>query len=179
MHTKIRPVHQSDWDQIISIFQAAIASGNSTFETSAPTWEEWDESHLKNPRLAIASACDEIEKCTVLGWAVLSPFSKRAVYAGVAEVSIYLDPSAQGLGLGEQLLSDLIIQSEAAGIWTLQAGIFPENTASLRLHQKLGFRAVGLRERIGKMAGHWRDTLLLERRSPLFNGDRSEWLNTE
>jgi L-amino acid N-acyltransferase YncA len=168
MHSKIRPVVESDWDQIKSIFLAAIGSGNSTFETSAPTWEEWDANHLKNPRLVIASACDEIDKCTVLGWAVLSPFSKRAVYAGVAEVSIYMDPSAQGLGLGEQLLGDLIVQSEAAGIWTLQAGIFPENTASLRLHQKLGFRAIGLRERIGKMDGQWRDSLLLERRSPLF-----------
>jgi phosphinothricin acetyltransferase len=168
MHTRIRPFSESDWEQVRTIFQAAIASGNSTFETSAPSFDEWDAAHLKNPRLVAASACDEPDPCAVMGWAVLSPYSKRDAYTGVAEVSIYLDPSAQGRGLGERLLADLILQSEATGIWTLQAGIFPENTASLRLHQKLGFRVIGLRERIGKVDGHWRDTLLLERRSPLF-----------
>jgi phosphinothricin acetyltransferase len=167
MHTKIRPFSETDWEQARKIFEAAIASGNSTFETSAPTYQEWDAAHLENPRLVIASACEETEPRSVLGWAVLSRYSERKVYAGVAEVSIYLDPCAQGRGLGEQLLADLIVQSEAAGIWTLQAGIFPENSASLRLHQKLGFRIIGLRERIGKMDGRWRDTLLLERRSPL------------
>lgn len=168
MHTRIRSFSESDWGQVKEIFQAAISSGNSTFETSVPSYEEWDSSHLKEPRLVVASACDEVDPNTVLGWAVLKPYSHREVYSGVAEVSIYMDPSAQGRGLGEQLLADLIIRSESAGFWTLQAGIFPENTASLRLHQKLGFRVIGVRERIGKMEGRWRDSLLLERRSPLF-----------
>jgi phosphinothricin acetyltransferase len=147
------------WPDVKRIYEEGIATGHATFQTGAPTWEEWDGSHLNHSRLV---ALDEGK---LVGWAALTPVSGRCVYAGVAEVSVYIAASARGRGVGKRLLSDLIEESEAKDLWTLQAGIFPENQASLRLHRSLGFRIVGIREKIGKMNGQWRDTALLERRS--------------
>ena len=149
----------SDWERVREIYEEGIATGNATFQHSAPTWDEWDRSHLAHSRL-VAKDGDKI-----LGWATLTPVSGRCVYAGVAEVSIYVSDKARGKGLGKQLLQKLIEESEANGIWTLQAGIFPENTPSIKLHVACGFRILGKRERIGKMNGVWRDNLVLERRS--------------
>jgi L-amino acid N-acyltransferase YncA len=155
---KISELLPEHWSQVRDIYEQGIASANATFQTTAPEWEEWDKSHVKSCRLVA------IEDKVLKGWAALSPVSARAVYAGVAEVSIYIHADAQGKGIGSLLLKELIAKSEQQ-FWTLQAGIFPENTASIRLHEKLGFRLVGRRERIGKMNGIWRDTVLLERRS--------------
>lgn len=148
----------NDWEQVRSIYLEGIATGNATFETDAPSWESWNESHSKTCRLV---AKGEKE---VLGWAALSPVSGRCVYAGVADISIYISQTSKGQGIGTALLRSIINLSEKEGFWTLQAGIFPENTASLNLHKKAGFREVGIRERIGKMNGVWRDVVLLERR---------------
>src|SRR5262249_6866455 len=149
----------SDWEQVRSIYLEGIREGNSTFETEAPEWEVWDEAHLQSPRL-VMRASDK-----VIGWAALSPVSKRRVYRGVAEVTVYVTESARGQGVGRALLERLIEESEQAGIWTLQASIFPENLASIELHLKCGFRELGRRERIAKLHGVWRDTILFERRS--------------
>ena len=148
-----------DWDQVRSIYLEGVREGNSTFETEAPSWEAWDEAHLARPRLVMRAA-DQ-----VLGWAALSPVSKRQVYSGVAEVTIYVTQAARGKGIGRALLEALIEASERAGMWTLQASIFPENVASIELHLKCGFREVGNRERIAMLNGVWRDTILFERRS--------------
>ena len=148
-----------DWPAVRAIYLEGIATGNATFEGTAPEWERWDGGHVKCCRLVARMGGD------VVGWAALSPISSRAVYAGVAEVSVYVGAGARGSGIGMALLSRLIEESEAEGIWTLQAGIFPENRASVELHQKAGFRIVGTRERIGRMDGRWRDVLLMERRS--------------
>jgi L-amino acid N-acyltransferase YncA len=153
---KISPLQEIHWPQVKSIYEQGIKSGNATFQTTAPTWEEWDRGHVKTCRI-IAIDND------IVGWAALRPISARAVYAGVAEVSIYV--KNEGQGIGSLLLKTLITESEQHGFWTLQAGIFPENTASIRLHEKHGFRLVGRRERIGQMNGVWRDTILMERRS--------------
>jgi L-amino acid N-acyltransferase YncA len=161
MHVEIRQMTKADWDKVSSIYLDGIATGEATFEISVPSWEKWDASHLSFARLVIVSAQDGLVK----GWAALSPVSTRPVYNGVAEVSVYVAGEARGLGLGTALLERLIKESEQNGIWTLQAGIFPENQASIVLHQSLGFRLVGTRERIGKLNGIWRDTVLLERRS--------------
>ena len=150
---------KEDWNQVREIYQEGILTGNATFQKEPPTWEEWDKGHIWECR--IVARLDG----HVLGWAALSPFSSRCVYAGVAELSIYVGQSSTGKGIGSKLLNTLIVESEQNGYWTLQAGIFPENTASLKLHSKFGFREVGRRERIGKMDGVWRDTILLERRS--------------
>lgn len=150
-----------DWPAVSRIFSQGIATGNATFETEVPEWEEWDVAHLPDCRLII------LLENNLLGWAALSPISSRCVYGGVAEVSIYIDENFQGMGLGKKLLNELIHQSESSGIWTLQAGIFPENNASILLHQSCGFRIVGRRERIGQMKGTWRDVILLERRSKI------------
>jgi phosphinothricin acetyltransferase len=150
-----------DWEQVRSIYLEGVREGNSTFETEAPSWEAWDEAHHKSPRLVMRAGNQ------VLGWAALSPVSKRRVYSGVAEVSVYVTESARGKGIGRALLEALIENSEQAGIWTLQASIFPENEASIELHLKCGFREVGRRERIAKLKGVWRDTILFERRSKL------------
>lgn len=147
-----------DWEQVRLIYSQGILSGNATFETSLPSWEQWDAAHREEPRLS-ARCGDE-----VLGWAALSPVSSRKVYAGVAEVSIYIRAEARGRKVGSALLAALIARSEEAGIWTLQATIFPENQASLALHQKFDFRVVGRRERIAQLNGVWHDTILLERR---------------
>ena len=148
-----------DWDAVRAIYLEGIASGNSTFEQSAPDWQVWDQGHLPCCRL-VARIGDE-----VLGWTALSPVSSRRVYAGVAEFSIYVAERARGLGIGRALLKALIEASEQEGIWTLQSGIFPENTASLKLCRRCGFRVLGTRERIGSMDGRWRDVVLIERRS--------------
>lgn len=155
----IQDLKSKHWDQVKKIYLDGIATGNATFQMEAPMWEEWDESHTENCRL-IATIDDQ-----VVGWSALSPVSGRCVYAGVAEVSIYVHSHHKGNGIGHSLLQALIKTSEENGYWTLQAGIFPENTASLALHKKNGFREVGIRERIGKMNGIWRDVVLLERRS--------------
>jgi phosphinothricin acetyltransferase len=149
----------SDWEAVRAIYVEGLRTGHSTFETEAPSWEKWDDGHLQTPRLVARSA----DKVT--GWAALSPVSKRHVYRGVAEVTVYVAEEARGQGIGRGLLEELIAASERNGIWTLQASIFPENTASVALHKQCGFREVGRRERIGMLAGVWRDTLLFERRS--------------
>ncbi len=149
----------ADWDQVRAIYLEGIATGNATFETEAPTWEQWDAAHLAGGRLAGRSGD------TILGWAALSPVSRRQVYAGVAEVSVYVGDQHRGQGVGKALLQALIVESERMGIWTLQGGTFPENVASLRLQAVCGFRVVGRRERVGCLHGIWRDTVLTERRS--------------
>ena len=149
-----------DWPQVRATYLEGIATGHATFESEAPNWEAWDQGHLAHPRLVA------VDGDTVVGWAALSPISRRAVYAGVAEVSVYVGTAHRGKGIGRALLQELIVSSEAHGVWTLQAGIFPENAASVALHQACGFRVVGRRERLGRMHGVWRDVLLLERRSP-------------
>ncbi|SCY45521.1 phosphinothricin acetyltransferase [Flavobacterium anhuiense] len=156
---EIRKLLAEDWDQVKLIYQKGIDTGNATFQTSAPSWEDWDQSHLASCRIAMQ------EDSKVIGWAALTPVSSRCVYAGVAEVSVYVDPAHSGKGIGLNLLNELVRQSEAEGIWTLQAGIFPENAASLSIHEKAGFKILGTREKIGKQNGIWRDTILLERRS--------------
>jgi phosphinothricin acetyltransferase len=159
MSFRIEPMQPADWDAVRAIYRAGIATGNATFETDAPDWVIWDEKHLKECRL-VARQAEQI-----LGWAALSPVSSRCVYAGVAEVSVYVGAAARGQGVGKALLARLVEEAERSGLWTLQAGIFPENTASIALHKACGFREVGYRERIGQMNGVWRDTVLLERRS--------------
>ena len=158
MEFTIRPLLPADWPAVRAIYLEGIATGNATFETAAPEWERWNAAHLPHCRLVAAAPA------TVLGFAALSPVSTRQVYAGVAEVSVYVAARARGAGVGRALLGELIRTSEAAGIWTLQACIFPENSVSLRLHQTAGFRIIGTRERIGRLAGRWRDVMLLERR---------------
>ena len=154
----IEQMRVNDWEQVREIYLEGIRSGNSTFETDAPSWEKWNDSHLEIARLVMRD--DE----TVIGWAALSPVSKRDVYRGVAEVTVYVTESARGKGIGRALLEALIAESEKNGIWTLQASIFPENTASVELHLRCGFREVGRRERIAMLRGVWRDTILFERR---------------
>jgi phosphinothricin acetyltransferase len=154
----------TDWPAVRSIYEEGIATGHATFETAAPDWPEWDARHLPHSRL-VARADG-----AVLGWAALSPVSSRCVYRGVAEVSIYVAARARGQGVGRALLAALIADSEQQGIWTLQAGIFPENLPSIALHRSAGFRTVGVRERIGCLGGTWRDTVLLERRSTVVGG---------
>lgn len=152
-------MRSQDWDTVHAIYLEGIATRNATFEQSAPGWQAWDRGHLPCCRL-VARIGDE-----VLGWTALGPVSSRRVYAGVAEFSIYVAERARGRGIGTALLKALIEASEREGNWTLQSGIFPENTASLRLCQRCGFRIVGTRERIGSMDERWRDVVLLERRS--------------
>ena len=147
------------WEAVKNIYKEGIDTGQATFQSSLPTWEEWDTAHEKSCRLVA------IENGEVLGWAALTPVSGRCVYAGVGEVSVYVKASARGKGIGRMLLQALVTRSEANGFWTLQAGIFPENKGSIAIHEKAGFRIIGTREKIGKMNGWWRDTVLLERRS--------------
>jgi phosphinothricin acetyltransferase len=161
MRASIQPLSPSDWPVVRDIYAEGIATGHATFERDVPEWEAWNAAHIDRCRL-IARVEEDIA-----GWAALTPVSGRCVYAGVAEVSVYIAAAVRRLGVGTALLAALIEASEASGIWTLQAGIFPENTASVTLFTKAGFRVVGRRERIGQMEGRWRDTLLLERRSAL------------
>jgi len=155
----IEALTEADWPEVRRIYEEGIATGQATFETEVPGWERWDAGHLPQPRLVAR------RRGRVLGWAALSPVSPRPVYAGVAEVSVYVGAAHRGEGLGRALLEELIRASEKEGVWTLQAGVFPENEASLALHRACGFRVVGRRERIGRLRGEWRDVLLLERRS--------------
>ena len=147
-----------DWEEVAAIFAEGIATGDATFEPAPPSWEEWDAAHSDVRVVA------EVDR-RIAGWCALSPVSSRCCYRGVAEESVYVASWAQGRGIGRVLLDEVIARSEAAGIWTLQAGIFPENKASLRLHLGCGFRLVGVRERLGERDGVWRDVLVLERRS--------------
>ena len=155
----IEPLKPEHWPAVRSIYLEGIATGQATFEQDAPEWERWDANHHAHSRLVA------IDDGGVSGWAALSPVSARHVYRGVAEVTIYIAERARGRGVGRALMSALIESSEAAGVWTLQSSIFPENEASIRLHRSAGFRVVGERKRIGYLAGAWRTTVLMERRS--------------
>jgi len=171
MSVMISEMTEADWTAVAAVYQEGIDTGNATFLASPPaTWEDWCSGKV-NPCSIVAG-----EKGRMLGWAALSPVSNRCYYAGVAEVSLYVAPEAQGRGVGSLLLRELICKSETFGIWTLQAGIFPENHASLHVHRKHGFRDVGIREKLGRMEfgplkGRWRDVILLERRSTLTGTD--------
>ena len=155
---QMRPV---DWAQVMVIYLEGIATGQATFEVDAPSWEAWDAAHLRFARLVARDGRK------ISGWAALSPISRRQAYAGVAEVSVYVAANDRNAGVGRALLEALITESEKNGIWMLQAVVFPENAATIALHLRCGFREVGRRERIGKLNGEWRDTILLERRSLL------------
>jgi phosphinothricin acetyltransferase len=148
-----------DWADVALVYRQGLDTGDASFETEVPPFEEWDRDHLALPRLVARAGG------WLVGWAALSPASGRCVYGGVAEDSVYVDPAASGRGVGTALLSELVAQAEQAGIWTIQAGIFPENRVSIALHQRCGFRVVGVRERLGQQNGRWRDVVLLERRS--------------
>jgi L-amino acid N-acyltransferase YncA len=152
---ELRDLRPDDWPEVARIFGEGIRTGNATFETEVPSWEDWDGTHLSAPRLV----------GEVVGWAALSPVSDRCCYAGVAEGSVYVAEADRGRGVGTSLLRELVERAEQAGIWTIQTGIFPENAASVALHERCGFRVVGMRERLGQVDGSWRDVLLLERRS--------------
>jgi phosphinothricin acetyltransferase len=154
----VRDLLPLDWEEVAAIYREGIATGVASFETEPPSWEAWDAAHRD---IRVVAELDG----RVAGWCALSPTSERRCYRGVAEESVYVASWAQGRGVGRALLEEVIARSEDAGIWTLQAGIFPENKASLRLHLGCGFRLVGVRERLGEANGEWRDVLLLERRS--------------
>jgi phosphinothricin acetyltransferase len=157
--TRIRALLPTDWERVRTIYEEGIASGDATFEPESPAWEEWDAKHIRSCRLVAEKGG------RVLGWAALWPVSDRCVYGGVAEASVYVAMEAQGKGIGTRLLEELVRASEREGFWTLQAGIFPENESSVRIHEKCGFRTIGFRERLGRMGDVWRDVLLMERRS--------------
>lgn len=165
MSVVIDKMSAEDWEQVRTVYLEGIATGHATFESQAPTWEEWDARHLPYSRLV--ARADEVIK----GWAALSAVSSRFVYAGVAEISVYVGASHRGEGIGKALLEALVSESERNGVWSLQAGIFPENSHSITMHKQCGFREVGRRERIGKMRGVWRDVVLLERRSDVVGVD--------
>ena len=156
---EIRPLAEEDWPAVEAIYAEGIATGQATFETAPPSWEEFDASRLRDHRLVA------VEDGEVVGWAALSPTSSRECYAGVVEHSVYVAESVRGRGVGRALMEALIAGADAAGLWTIQTSIFPENGASVALHERVGFRVVGRRYRIAKLNGVWRDTLLLERRS--------------
>jgi L-amino acid N-acyltransferase YncA len=156
---EIKAMESDHWDEVRRIYEEGLATGNATFQMSAPEWVEWNKSHIQKCRLIA------LDNGKIFGWAALSPVSDRCVYGGVAEVSVYVSNSARGKGIGKELLRNLIENSESNQFWTLQAGIFPENKASIKIHEENGFRIIGTREKIGKMNGIWRDTLILERRS--------------
>ncbi|HZM80625.1 MAG TPA: GNAT family N-acetyltransferase [Candidatus Limnocylindrales bacterium] len=166
----IRAMTPSDADAVLRIYQQGIDTGEATFETRAPSWEEFDARRLPGHRLVAVDPDD-----AVVGWVAVSPYSSRPVYAGVVEHGVYVDPDARGKGVGTTLMRALIGSTEAAGVWTIQAGVFPENKSSISLHRSVGFREVGFRERIACHYGRWRDVVLLERRSPVAgNGNRTE-----
>ena len=156
---EIKELIKDDFPELIEIYQQGLATNIATFQNDQPAWEEWNKGHLPNCRIGI------FENNIMLGWAALTPVSGRCVYAGVAELSIYIAAESRGKGIGILLMRELIDQSEAHGIWTLQSGIFAENKISIKLHEKCGFRTVGYREKIGQKNGIWKDTVLMERRS--------------
>ena len=156
----LRPEH---WPGVVRVFEDGIATKNATFETEAPTWDAWHSSHLPGHRFVALRGGE------VVGWAAVSPVSDRCCYGGVVENSVYVAEAARGEGVGQRLLEALIASTEAAGIWTIEAGMFPENEGSVRLHERVGFEVVGRRKRLGKLDGVWRDVLLLERRSESVN----------
>jgi len=157
---EIRELRAEDWPAVEAIYADGIATGDATFETRTPSWDEFDVGRLPGHRLVA------VEDGRVLGWAALSPTSARECYAGVVEHSVYVDREHRGRGVGHRLMEALVAAADAAGMWTIQTSVFPENAASLALHERLGFRVVGRRERIARRDGVWRDTVLLERRSP-------------
>jgi L-amino acid N-acyltransferase YncA len=157
---EIRELTAEDWPAVEAIYADGIATGDATFETRTPSWEEFDAGRLHGHRFVA------VEDGRVVGWAALSPTSARACYAGVVEHSVYVDREHRGQGVGRRLMESLVADADAAGLWTIQTSVFPENAASLALHERLGFRVVGRRERIARHDGVWRDTILLERRSP-------------
>jgi L-amino acid N-acyltransferase YncA len=163
MVVDIRPMTRDDWPAVEAIYNEGIATGGATFETAPPTWQEFDAGRLRDHRLVA------VKNSEVLGWAALAPTSRRECYAGVVEHSVYVTEAARGRGIGRALMEALIASADDAGLWTIQTSIFPENAASVALHERVGFRVVGRRERIAKLDGVWRDTLLLERRSPRVN----------
>ena len=156
---ELRDLRPRDWPEVAAIYEAGILGRNATFETEVPTWEEWDARHLRAHRLVA------LEDERVVGWAALSPVSTRRCYRGVAENSVYVAAHRRGRGIGRLLLDALVRQADRGGIWTIQTSIFPENRASIVLHVACGFRVVGVRERIARLDGVWRDTVLVERRS--------------
>jgi phosphinothricin acetyltransferase len=155
----VREMQQADSQNVLEIYRMGLETRNATFETTVPSWKEWDSKHLPHSRFVF----EEYGK--VNGWAALTPFSAREVYRGVAEVSVYVASGFRGKKIGSGLMEQIIISSELNGIWTLVSSVFPENEATLKLHSKFGFRIIGRRERIAKLEGKWRDTILLERRS--------------
>ncbi|GIF23596.1 phosphinothricin acetyltransferase [Actinoplanes tereljensis] len=160
----IRPMEAADADAVLAIYQAGLDSGHASFEHTAPSWPAFDAGKLPGHRFVAVDDAD-----AVVGWVAASAVSARAVYAGVVEHSVYVDPATQGRGVGRALLDVLIAATEAAGVWTIQSGIFPENTASLALHHAAGFRTIGVRERVGRhvtQGNRWRDVVFIERRSP-------------
>lgn len=167
MSIRLRPLVPNDWPQVAAIYAEGLATGNATFETEVPSWERWDAGHLKTCRWVAVLEGDE----AIVGWAALSPVSSRPVYAGIGEVSVYVAERAWGRGVGKTLLTKLVEDSEENGMWTLQAGIMAENVASIRLHERCGFRVLGTRERPGKLAGVWRDTVVMERRSAVVGNE--------
>jgi L-amino acid N-acyltransferase YncA len=156
--SEVRPFQPEDYPAVAAIFAEGIATGLATFESAVPSWEEWDAAHLPNHRLVAVLDGD------VVGWVAIVPYSQRAVYRGVGEESVYVAERARGRGVGRTLLEAVIESARAGGLWTLQAGVFPDNEPSLALHLSLGFREVGVRERIGQLDGTWRDVVLLELR---------------
>ncbi|MGW5671797.1 N-acetyltransferase family protein [Micromonospora sp. NPDC003776] len=164
MTVTIRPMGDDDADAVLEVYRLGIATGNATFETEPPSWEKFAASRLPGHRWVAVDPTG-----LMLGWVACSAVSDRCVYAGVVEHSVYVHPDARGRGVGRRLLDALIASTEQAGIWTIQSGVFPENTASLALHAACGFRVVGTRERVGRHHGTWRDVTLIERRSPLID----------
>ena len=156
----VRPLLADDWRAVAAIWAEGIDTRNATFETETPSWESFDRTRHPEHRLVA------VEGGEIVGWAALAPVSRRACYAGVAENSVYVAAAARGRGVGRTLMETLVASADAGGIWTIQTGIFPENTASLALHERVGFRVIGRRERLAQLDGIWRDTLFLERRSP-------------
>ena len=168
----VRAMSAGDADAVLRIYQAGMDGGLASFETTAPSWQTFDASKLPDHRFVA-----ELDT-KVVGWVAVSQVSVRAVYAGVVEHSVYVDPSAQGRGIGLTLLETLLASTDAAGIWTVQSAVFPDNAASLRLHQRAGFRVIGTRERISRRRGRWCDTILIERRSPVVGAADDEALVT-
>lgn len=161
---RVVPMRPEHAEQVLAIYQLGIDEGNATFEATAPTWQKFDTTKLPDHRFVALGADGE-----VLGWAAVVPVSDRCAYAGVVEHSVYVHPTTRGRGIGLTLLTTLLASTAAAGIWTVQSGIFPENLASLAMHQRAGFRIIGTRERIGRHHGTWRDVISIERRSPTVN----------